>query len=141
DKVDGRRMSMRIRDLYPGVIGIVPPAYECEAVVAELAGRTHEHELRFYLVADPRPSGGREGTSLKDLKACAGTAHNGTPQLIEDRQGLLAAAYAPPPGTPGPAATGITAVFVQLDGVVNEVVRAPRSGPELTGKIKALTTG
>ncbi|WUH98023.1 hypothetical protein OHR68_31655 [Spirillospora sp. NBC_00431] len=141
DNVTGERVSMRIRDLRPGVIGIVPPAYECEGVVAELAGGTHAHELGFYLVADPRPAGGKKATSLKDLKACAGTAHDGTPQLIEDRAGRLASAYSPPPGTPGPTATSVTAVFVQPDGVVNEVVRAPRGGPELTGKLKALTTG
>ncbi|TMQ97498.1 hypothetical protein ETD83_19960 [Actinomadura soli] len=141
DIVTGERTPMRIRDLRPGVIGIVPPAYECESVVAELAGRTQENELRFYLVADPRPSGGRKGTSLKELKACAGTAHDGAPQVLEDRQGLLATAYAPPPGTPGPTATSLTAVFVQLDGVVKEVARAPKAGPELAGKVKALQTG
>ncbi|MFI0481770.1 hypothetical protein [Actinomadura sp. 9N215] len=141
DLVTGERASVRLRDLRPGVIGIVPPAYECESVVAELAGRTQENVLNFYLVADPRPIGGKKGTSLKELKACAGTAHNGTPQLLEDRGGVLAASYSPPPGTPGPTATSLTAVFVQPDGVVNEIVRAPRAGPELTGKVKALKTG
>ncbi|TDD32668.1 hypothetical protein E1287_21960 [Actinomadura sp. KC06] len=147
DEVTGQRAAIQIRDLRPGVIGIVPPAYECEGVVAELAGRTQENELKFYLVADPRPSGGKKGTPLKELKACAGTAHNGVPRLLEDRQALLAAAYAPPPAAPGPAATpgppaaGLTAVFVQLDGVVKEVVQAPKPGPELAGKVKALQTG
>ncbi|TDB72039.1 hypothetical protein E1264_42120 [Actinomadura sp. KC216] len=141
DLVTGQRAAMQIRDLRPGVVGIVPPGYECEGVVAELAGRTQENELKFYLVADPRPAGGKKGTPLKELKACAGTAHEGVPQVLEDRKGVLATAYAPPPGTPGPVATGLTAVFVQLDGVVREVVRAPQPGPELAGKVKALQTG
>ncbi|TDD64619.1 hypothetical protein E1293_41325 [Actinomadura darangshiensis] len=141
DKMTGDRTPVKTRDLRPGVIGIVPPAYRCETVVADLAGRTQEYKLNFWLVADPRPGGGRKPASLKDLKACAGTAHNGTPQVLEDRGGVLAGAYAPAPGTPGPTGTGLTAVFVAPDGVVTEVVRAPRPGPELAGKVEALHTG
>ncbi|MGP4030009.1 hypothetical protein [Actinomadura sp. 3N407] len=141
DQVTGERTATPLRDLRPGVIGIVPPAYECESVVAELAGRTQENVLNFWLVADPRPAGDKKGTSLKELRACAGTAHYGTPLILEDREGVLAEAYASAPGSPGAAASGITAVFVQPDGVVNEVVQAPRAGPELTEKIQALRSG
>lgn len=135
------RTPTALRDLRPGVIGIVPPAYRCEDVVADLAGRTQQSKLNFWLVADPRPAGGRKATSLNDLRACAGTAHNGTPLLLEDREGVLAGTYAPAPGMPGPAGTGLTAVFVQPDGVVTEVVHAPRPGPELTGKVESLQSG
>jgi hypothetical protein len=141
DLVSGEHTPTRLQDLRPGVIAIVPPAYRCEGLVAEIAGRTQEYTLNFWLVADPRPAGGKKPAPLKDLRACAGTAHNGTPQLLEDETGVLAGAYAPAPGTPGPTGTGLTAVFVQPDGVVTEVVRAPRTGPELAGKIEALRTG
>jgi hypothetical protein len=141
DLVTAGRTSKPLRDVRPGVIAIVPPGYRCEALVAELAGRTQEYTLTFWLVADPRPAGARKPMSLKDLRACAGTAHLGTPQILEDRAAVLAGAYSPAPGTPGPTGTGLTAVFVQPDGVVTEVVRAPRSGPELTGKIKGLGSG
>ncbi|MFA1551368.1 hypothetical protein [Actinomadura chokoriensis] len=137
---DGRTTTP-LQDLRPGVIGIVPPGYECESVVAELAGRTQQYGLNFWLVADPRPAGGGKATSLKELKACAGTAHDGAPLILEDREGVLAAAYAPEPGTPGPTGTGLTAVFVEPDGVVTEIVRAPRPGPKLTGRVEALGTG
>jgi len=141
DLVPDGRTATPLRDLRPGVIGVVPPAYECESVVAELATRTREYKLNFWLVADPRPAGDRRPTSLKALKACAGTAHGGTPLILEDREGVLAGAYAPEPGTIGPTATGLTAVFVQPDGVVTEIVRAPRPGPELAGRVKSLGTG
>ncbi|MFD0691452.1 hypothetical protein [Actinomadura fibrosa] len=173
DRVDREHTRIPLGDVRPGVIGIVPPGYRCEAVVAELAGRTQEYKLNFWLVADPRPSGGREPMSLKDLRACAGTAHAGTPLLLEDGKGILADAYAPAPvasggaspgpsvppsvsvsaapgasGPPGPSAAavpatadGLTAVFVQPDGVVSEVVQGPRPGRELTDKVKALRSG
>ncbi|TYK43802.1 hypothetical protein [Actinomadura decatromicini] len=141
DLVAGEHSPMSLRDLRPGVIGIVPPGYECESVVAELAARTQESVLNFWLVADPRPVAEKKGTPLKELKACAGTAHNGTPQILEDRSGVLAGAYAPPRGMPGLPGTGMTAVFVQPDGVVNEVVQAPRPGPELNEKVQSLKSG
>ena len=138
---DGRA-STRLRDLRPGVIGIAPAAYECENVVAELATRTRQYKLNFWLVADPRPAGGGKPLPLKDLKACAGTAHGGTPLILDDPEGLLAAAYAPAPGTaPGPSGGWLTAVFVQPDGLLTGVVRAPQPGPELTGRVEALGTG
>ncbi|NVI90417.1 hypothetical protein [Actinomadura sp. BRA 177] len=133
--------STPLRDLRPGVIGIVPPAYECENVVADLAGETRQYKLNFWLVADPRPAGDRKATSLKELRACVGTAHDGTPLILEDRAGVLAAAYAPAPGTRGPTGTGLTAVFVQPDGIVTEIVHAPQPGPELTGRVESLGTG
>jgi hypothetical protein len=133
--------SVPLRNLRPGVIGIVPPAYECETVVAELAGRTREYKLNFWLVADPRPAGGAKATSVKELRACAGTAHDGTPLLLEDRDGVLATAYAPRPAAPGPAGAGLTAVFVQPDGIVSEIVHGPRPGPDLTRRIESLGTG
>lgn len=141
DLVAREHVRKPLADLRPGVIGIVPPGYRCEPVVAELAGRAQEFKLNFWLVADPRPGGGHPGVPVKELKSCAGTAHNGMPQILEDRVGLLAGAYVPVP-TPAPgAAAGLTAVFVQPDGVVNDVVQAPKPGGALTEKIKALRTG
>ncbi|WP_067634553.1 hypothetical protein [Actinomadura latina] len=141
DTVAEGRTPTPLRNLRPGVIGIVPPAYECETVVADLADKTRQYQLNFWLVADPRPAGDRKATPMKELRACAGTAHGGTPLLLEDRNGVLATAYAPGPGTPGPAGTGLTAVFVQPDGIVTEIVHAPRPGPGLTGRVEALGTG
>lgn len=138
DLVVGKRAPTPLRDLRPGVIGIVPPGYECEGVIAELAGRTQDNVMNFWLVADPRPAGDEKGTSLKELKACAGTAHYGKPLVLEDRDGVLAGAYAPAPGS---AEGAVTAVFVQPDGVVGEVVHGPRPGAELTEKVRALSSG
>ncbi|WP_242908930.1 hypothetical protein [Actinomadura terrae] len=168
DKVDRTRVPQPIRDLRPGVIGIVPPGYRCDSLVAELAGRAHEYNVSFWLVADPRPVGSTRGVPIKELRSCAGTAHNGTATLLEDHRGLLAGVYLPaaspspspsastspgPSGSasgspsgkatpaPPPSDARMTAVFVQLDGVVNDVVTAPRPGRELTEKVKALQSG
>lgn len=127
----------RLQDLRPGVIAILPPGYRCEPMVAELAGKAQEFKLNFWLVADPRPAAGRKGMSVKDLRACAGTAHRGTAQIIEDRDGILARAYAPAPGTPG---AGATAVFVQLDGIVPRAEPFARLGSGLTEMVQALET-
>ncbi|QXJ24032.1 hypothetical protein AGRA3207_005279 [Actinomadura graeca] len=174
DLVAREHAPQPLEDVRPGVIGIVPPGYRCEPVVAELAGKTEAYDLNFWLVADPRAAAGRRGLSIKDLKACAGTAHNGTPLILEDRKAILATAYVPavtapplpppsgttapatspgasppaspggtpaPPAEPGPRLAGLTAVFVQPDGVVNDVVHAPQAGAELTEKVKALRSG
>ncbi|TDC45921.1 hypothetical protein E1281_29165 [Actinomadura sp. KC345] len=141
DLVAGESTPTPLQDLRPGVIGIVPPGYKCESVVAEIAGRTQDNVMNFWLVADPRPAGDEKKTSLKELKACAGTAHYGAPLILDDGEGVLAKAYAAAPGSAGAAGTGLTAVFVQPDGVVSEVVQGPETGPELTEKVRALRSG
>ncbi|QFG21975.1 hypothetical protein [Actinomadura sp. WMMB 499] len=123
------------REMRPGVIGIVPPGFRCGALIAELAAQTAAPRLNFWLVADPRPADGREPVAVKDVKKCAGTAHQGAPLVVEDERGLLAAAYAPEPGT------ALTAVLVKPDGIVADVVPDPNPGTDLNQKIKDLTVG
>ncbi|WP_030175089.1 hypothetical protein [Spirillospora albida] len=136
DAVAGERTRTLLRSLRPGVIAVVPPAYRCRRVVAELAARTRERRLHFWLVADPRPAaGGRAPVGIKDLRACAGTAHDGTPRLLDDPRALLATAYA------GTAPRHLTAVLVRADGVVTAVLQDPRVGPELTRQIAVLRSG
>ncbi|WP_026404818.1 hypothetical protein [Actinomadura rifamycini] len=130
---DGSAKPMR--EMRPGVIGIVPPGFRCGPLIAELAGLTGAPQLNFWLVPDPRPAGGREPVPVKDVKKCAGTAHRGAPLVVEDGRGLLAAAYAPKPGT------ALTAVLVKPDGIVSHVVPDPRAGKDLDQKIKDLTVG
>ncbi|MDL4772755.1 hypothetical protein [Actinomadura xylanilytica] len=140
----GTSRKTPLTDLRPAVFAIVPPTYKCDDLVAELAARTQDAKLNFWLVADPRAASGHAGLKVKRLTACAGTAHAGAPQIIEDPSALLAGAYAPAPGSAGPSGSAgaeLTAVFVRPDGVVTDVVRAPRAGPELTAKVKSLETG
>ncbi|MFV2172196.1 hypothetical protein ACFHW2_07245 [Actinomadura sp. LOL_016] len=124
-----------LREMRPGVIGVVPPGFRCGPLIAEIAAQTRANQLNFWLVADPRAAGAREPVPARDVKECAGTAHRGTPLVVEDERGLLAAAYAAEPGT------GITAVFVEPDGVVAAVDPAPKAGGELNQRIKDLTVG
>jgi hypothetical protein len=138
DVVNRSKNARDLRDLRPAVFGIVPPGAQCPGVVAALAGSAHEYGVRFLLVADPRPAGGRQPVPLKDVKACAGTAHDGTPEILEDAKALLAGAYAPVPGSDG---AGLTAVFVQPDGVVANVVPGATPGPDLSQKVKSLRYG
>ncbi|WP_262402491.1 hypothetical protein [Actinomadura sp. CNU-125] len=124
-----------LREMRPGVIGIVPPGYRCGPLVADIAARTRANQLNFWLVADPRTAGDREPVPVKDVRECAGTAHRGTPLVVEDERGLLAGTYTPKPGA------AITTVFVEPDGVVADVVPNQKSGKDLDQKIKDLTVG
>ncbi|WP_165495339.1 hypothetical protein, partial [Actinomadura roseirufa] len=188
---DRDHRARNLVDLRPVVFGIVPAGYRCGPVVAELANLAGRAEIDFLLVADPRPAGGRPPVPVKDLRACAGTAHEGTATIVEDHAGVLARSYAPvpisapppggapsgstppgsapsqstpsggtpsagarsgsggrPSGTGGPAPgvrseapTGLTAVFVRPDGVVNEVLQSAVPGPDLGSRVMSLRTG
>ncbi|MFF5260223.1 hypothetical protein ACFY4C_14840 [Actinomadura viridis] len=131
--VGKERTPVALRDLRPGVIGIVPPSCGCEHLVAELAGKTREFHLNLWLAADRREDSAPADRTRRELIALAGAAHAGTPQIIEDGRGVLAGTYGPPPGSPG-----LTAVLVQPDGVVAHVLHSPQPGPALTEKIRAL---
>ena len=126
--------SIGLRELRPGVIGIVPPSCGCERIVAELATRTREFELNFWLAADRRGNPAPADKVRRDLKALAGAAHGGTPRIVQDEKNILAGTYGGPPGT-----RGLTAVLVQPDGVVTHVLHAPQPGPDLTAKVKSLS--
>ncbi|QKG22618.1 hypothetical protein [Actinomadura verrucosospora] len=138
DVVNHAKKGEDLREMRPAVFGIMPPGSQCPGVVAALAGSANEYGIRFLLVADSRPAGGREPVSLKDVRACAGTAHDGTAEVLEDSKALLAGAYAQTPGTAG---TGLTAVFVQPDGVVKNVEPNATPGPALAQKVKSLGHG
>ncbi|GLW65385.1 hypothetical protein Arub01_36290 [Actinomadura rubrobrunea] len=146
------RVSVPLRDLRPGVIAVVPPNCGCERLVAELAARTQEFELRFWLVTDRRGDKTDPEEAIRRLRALAGAAHHGTALLVDDPDNVLADTYAPPvPSTsPGASPTASphgtqaapravpTAILVAPDGVVTDVLHEPRPGPELTEKIKSL---
>lgn len=134
--VTGRtRRDVSVRDLRSGVIGIVPPDCRCPDTVAALARSTHAHVLNFWLVTDGRRAKESAQRSLRALRALAGASHDGLPGLVEDRQDILAAAYAPPAAKPDP---GLTAVLVYTDGVVADVIPRPQAGPGLDSKIERL---
>ncbi|MEU6036334.1 hypothetical protein ABZ801_13075 [Actinomadura sp. NPDC047616] len=146
------RARIPLRDLRPGVIVIVPPECRCEALVAELAARTQEFELRFWITADRRADKAKPDEAVRRLRQLAGAAHHGTAVLVDDTGNVLAGTYAPPVASASPTATASgaarpsgapatapTAVLVAPDGVVTEVLHAPQPGPDLTNKIKALS--
>jgi hypothetical protein len=145
------RVPIPLRDLRPGVILIAPPECRCEALVAELAARTQEFELRFWLTADRRADKSKPEEAVRRLRQLAGAAHHGTAVLVEDTGNVLSGTYAPPAASPGPAAAASgsagasaapaaapTAVLVAPDGVVAGVLHSPQPGADLTDKIKAL---
>jgi hypothetical protein len=131
DGAEPRRVALR--ELRPGVIGIVPPACACERIVAELATRTREFELNLWLAADRREAPASPAKVRKELQSLAGAARGGTPQILRDEQGILAATY-----RQSPAAPGLTAVLVQPDGVVAHILHNPAPGADLTAKVKSL---
>ncbi|MFI0355918.1 hypothetical protein [Actinomadura sp. 9N407] len=140
-EIGKERRPKALRELRPGVIGIVPPGCACESMVAALAGPATQFQLNFWLAADRREATIPADETLRGLKALAGTAHTGTPTVIDDTQSLLAGTYGPTAGSIGTGPEGkpgLTAVLVQPDGVVADVIHSPQAGRELTEKIKAL---
>jgi hypothetical protein len=139
DEVNGGETSKELRAQRPAVFAIVPPGYECQDVVASLAGTAQRYQISFFLVADPRPANGRRPVGLKELRACAGTAHDGTPQVLDDHKALLADAYVSPQASQSGQPT---AVLVQPDGVVKNVVTlGAASGPDIAQQVKTLRYG
>jgi hypothetical protein len=135
-EISGReRQDRSVLDLRSGVIGIVPPDCRCESAVTALAKAARVHVVNFWLVADRRQDRNTAQQSRRELRALAGVAHDGLPRLIEDSRNVLAAAYAPPAGTPN---AGLTAVLVHTDGVVAEVLVQPRPAPQLLASIGKL---
>lgn len=131
------RRQIPVLQLRSGVIGIVPPGCDCGAVVAGLARAARAHMVRFWLVADRRRATVPAPQSLRQLRELAGKSHDGTPELIEDPQQVLATAYGPPPGTDGGR---LTAVLVHTDGVVGEVIHDPVPDAALMDRIGRLTS-
>jgi hypothetical protein len=129
--VDGRFVPSI--DLRPGVIGIVPLDCACDAVVADLARRAQQDEIKFWLAADRRRPGDSAKNALKRLRTLAGTIHDGAPKVIDDQEGVLAATYAP-----NTKAAGLTAVLVHTDGIVAEVLLSPQPGPALDNSLGKL---
>lgn len=127
-----------IRDVRPGVIGIVPPACRCQPILAELARRTAERKLKFWLVADARRAKDAKAkdAALDAVRDLAAGLHLGAPGVTDDRQGVLATTYGAK--TPQPKGGSLTAVLVHTDGIVGAVDGAPQPGPSLTGRLDAL---
>lgn len=129
-----------LRDVRPGVIGIVPPGCRCQAVLTELARRTSERKLKFWVVAAGRNEAGTVGKpgkrAVDELRSLADGVRQGRPAVVDDARGVLTGTYGAPPvpgGTPG-----VTAVLVHTDGVVGAVRHSVKPGPELTSGLDAL---
>jgi len=131
--VSRNRRQGSLSDMSHGVIAVVPPACRCGKLVNELATRTQESHLLFWLVIDRRkgPAVSTEEGD-KQLHALGGAAHGGVVELVDDPADLLARTYVP-------EGAGPTAILVKPGPVVVGVVTDPTPGRALTDKVKALT--
>jgi hypothetical protein len=127
------RQRRSLAETPPGVIAVVPPECACGTLVNELATRTQEHALAFWLVIDRRKGPAvtpKEGD--RQLRAMGGAAHGGHVQLVDDSANVLANTYVPT-GSSGP-----TAVLVKPGPIVAGVDSHPVPGKHLTDEVKAL---
>lgn len=120
----------RLIDLRPAVILIVPPSCRCESTVNELSRQAHEYRIGLYLVADQRGAATVSAEQrTKEMRDLAGAARYGVAIVAEDTKAVLATSY---------QATGLTAVLVHADGVVDDVLRGVPPQPRLERRLEQL---
>jgi hypothetical protein len=118
-----------LSDLRPGVILIVPAGCRCGATVTELARQALSARLKFTLAADRRDSGESSDQALQELRKIQAQSDKGVVEVADDRSSVMAGTY---------QASGLTAVLVRPDGIVNEVYRDLRPGAELKPSLSRL---
>jgi hypothetical protein len=119
----------RLIDLRPAVLVIVPPGCECATTIDELSRQTNTYRIGLYLVADRRSATGSIEQSAKEMRKLAGAARHAVAIVARDDDAVLARTY---------QASGLTAVFVHADGVVDDVVRGLSPGQNLEKRLQSL---
>lgn len=109
-----RGSARAARDLRPAVLAVVPESCRCEPAVVELIGQAQEYRLPIYLLGPPSA-----GTRLGDLSR---RITGGTASVTIDADGGLLPVLRP---------TGLTAVLVHGDGVLEPVQRDLETGMRL----------
>ncbi|MBO2454824.1 hypothetical protein J4573_47595 [Actinomadura barringtoniae] len=131
--VGRNRQRGSISDMAHGVIAVVPPDCGCGKLVNELATRTQESHLQFWLVIDRRYGPSVSAAEAdKQLRALGGAAHGGVVELVDDATNLLATTYVPD-------GAGPTAILVKPGPIVTAVIPDPTPGRQLSDQVKALT--
>ena len=95
----------------------------------ELSRQAHEYRIGFYLVADQRDTTVSAEQRTRDMRDLAAAARYGVAIVAEDAKAVLATTY---------QATGLTAVLVHADGVVDEVLRDLPAPPHLERRLEQL---
>jgi hypothetical protein len=119
----------RLIDLRPAVLVIVPPGCRCETTIDDLSRQTNTYRIGLYLVADRRITGDGPEQSAKEMRKLAGAARHAVAIVARDDGAVLATTY---------QATGLTAVFVHADGVVDDVVRRVQPGQHIERRLQRL---
>ncbi|MQA97489.1 MAG: hypothetical protein GEV11_23700 [Streptosporangiales bacterium] len=118
---DDDREAVRLRDLRPGVIMIIPEGCRCGPAVDHLTRQSREFLFNVYLVSAASPP--------EDLRRLASREGHGVARVLGDEKGVLAGAYRP---------AGLTAVLVHTDGVVGGVLRNVSPGVRLESTLDRL---
>jgi hypothetical protein len=116
-------------DLRPALILVVPRNCRCESTVNELSRQAHEYRIGLYLVADQRDITVPAEERAKEMRDLAGAARYGVAIVAEDAKAVLATTY---------QASGLTAVLVRADGVVDDVLRGLPAQPRLETRLEQL---
>jgi hypothetical protein len=119
----GKRIPITGFFTVAGVIMIVPRACGCDTAVRSLTQQAGGQRLQVWLVAD-----GRTGSDAEDVRRLAA---RGVAIPADDPDRVLSTTY---------RATGLTAVLIQPDKVVHDVIRGVRTGRDYSADLRAVQT-
>jgi hypothetical protein len=114
-------VDMRLRDVRPAVVAIVPARCDCLGVLESIAGQANEYHLPLIVV-------GSRGTDVQ-ARALASAIRRGKTNTVYDEHGVLARTY---------AASGVTLLLVARDAVVTDVERDVTKTQRLEAQLTAM---
>lgn len=113
--------DMRLRDVRPAVLALVPPRCDCVGILESVAGQANEYGLALIIV-------GTSGTDI-EARALASAIRRGRTNTVYDADGRVARTY---------GASGVTLLLVRSDAVVSDVVRNVTRDQRLEAQLSAM---
>ncbi len=115
------KMPLKLRDLNPSVLALVPPTCRCLVALRQLAAQAAAAQIKIYFVGSD--------SGLKQVTSLAARADRGNVQVIDDVHNVLSKSYDP---------VGLTAVLVHKDSAVGSVQRKLIPGFKLKAELGRL---
>jgi hypothetical protein len=112
--------SVSARSLRPALVVLLPPHCDCKGVLTSLAGQAEEVQLRLVVVGSSQPDA--------EVAALPGQLHYADLVAAYDAAGNLSSTY---------AASGVTAVILGRDGVVDYIQPQVNERTRLEGPLQS----
>ncbi len=113
--------DMRLRDVRPAVLALVPPRCDCIGTLENVAGEANEYAVPLIIV-------GTKDTSV-EAQALSSAIRRGRTNTVYDANGALATTY---------AASGVTLLLVARDATVTDIVRSVARDIRLEAQLSAM---